>query len=238
MNDLLESALAAHGGWDRWQQVNKLAAHITVGGAIWSIKGFEGAYADIISSIDTKRPHTEFAPFVKPGQVAVYEPTRTSIQADGKVIEKREDPRAAFSGHTLMTPWDEQNLIYFTGYAMWTYLTAPFTFKRPGFQTEEVDPWDENGETWRRLKVTFPEDTPSHSTVQTFYFDKSGLLRRQDYSVEIMGGTTSANYASDYKEFGGLQFPTKRRVYRAGTDNRPLLDRVSVSIDVLDLKVS
>lgn len=237
MTDLLDLAIAAHGGWDRWQKVDKIVAHIAVGGAIWPIKGFDGAYADVHCSIETKRPHTEFTPFLKAGQHCIYEPERTAIVAGGEVIEQREHPRAAFDGHTIMTPWDAQNLIYFTGYAMWTYLTTPFLFKRPGFQIEEVEPWDENGEIWRRLQVTFPADTPSHSTVQTFYFDAVGLLRRHDYSVEIMGGTTSANYASEYKAFGGLKFPTKRRVYSAGQDNRPNLSRTSVAIDILDLRL-
>lgn len=238
MTDLVDLAIAAHGGWDRWLEVEKITAHLTVGGAIWPIKGFDGAYADIRCAIETNRPHTDFTPFLKAGQHGVYQPDRTAIIANGEVIEQRDRPRAAFGGHTLMTPWDAQNLIYFTGYAMWTYLTTPFLFKRPGFETEEVEPWDENGEIWRRLKVTFPPDTPSHSTVQTFYFDPAGLLRRHDYSVEIMGGTTSANYAGDYKSFGGLNFPTKRRVYRAGPDNRPDLNRTSVAIDILGLSLA
>ena len=46
-------------------------------------------------------------------------------------------------------------LVYFAGYAMWTYLTTPFLFVMDGVATEELQPWHENGETWRRLKVTF-----------------------------------------------------------------------------------
>jgi hypothetical protein len=37
-----------------------------------------------------------------------------------------------------------------------------------------------------------PASVPSHSTVQTFYFDATDLLRRHDYSVDIMGGTARA----------------------------------------------
>jgi hypothetical protein len=72
----------------------------------------------------------------------------------------------------------------------------------------------------------------SHSTEQIFYFNASGILQRHDYSVEIMGGTSSANYATEPKEFGGLIFPTKRRVYAIGPDNKPLLERVAVAIDL------
>ncbi|MNL85646.1 hypothetical protein D3C87_2140310 [compost metagenome] len=52
-----------------------------------------------------------------------------------------------------------------------------------------------------------------------------------------MGGTSSANYASDARSFGGLMIPTKRRVYATGLDNRPILDRVAVSIDLLEVGI-
>jgi hypothetical protein len=238
VNDLLDLAIAAHGGWERWQQIDRLTAHAAIGGAAWHIKGWPDVYADIHAAVDTRRQHTELSPFLTKGQYAVYEPDRTAIIADGAIIEQREAPRTSFAGHAMMTPWDAQQLIYFGGYALWTYLSTPFLFKSAGFQTEEVEPWDEDGEIWRRLKVTFPFDMHSHSTEQTFYFDAYGLLRRHDYSVEVMGGTTSAHYASDHQSFGGLVFPTKRRVYAAGPDNRPMRDQVAVTIDILGIETA
>ncbi|MGH8639021.1 MAG: hypothetical protein ACREUZ_17950, partial [Burkholderiales bacterium] len=86
-------------------------------------------------------------------------------------------PRDSFADHGLDTPWDRLHLAYFAGYAMWTYLTTPFLFTMDGVSTEELPPWHENGETWRRLKVVFPPDIATHSTVQTFYVGSDGLLR-------------------------------------------------------------
>jgi len=83
---------------------------------------------------------------------------------------------------------------------MWTYLNTPFLLARSGFESEEVEPWREAGDTWRRLRVRFPEDIATHSTEQTLYFDQQGLLKRHDYDVEISGGTAAAQYA-DLKEF-------------------------------------
>lgn len=238
MTDLLDIAIEAHGGWTRWAEIRTLRAHIEVGGAVWQLKGWPGAYADIHASVETQRQRVEYAPFLERGQRGVYEPARTAILAgDGEILEERESPRALFAGHSLATRWDAQNLLYFTGYAMWTYLTTPFLFKLPGFKVEELLPWEEDGETWRRLKVTFPPHIHSHSTEQVFYFDPVGLLRRQDYSVEIMGGTSSANYATDPKRIGGLVFPAKRRVYSKRADNRPILERVAVAIDFLRIDV-
>lgn len=121
---------------------------------------------------------------------------------------------------------------------MWTYLNAPFVFTRSVFKTEEVEPWQEDGEIWRGLTVTFPPEIPSHCTEQTFYFDASGLLRRHDYSVDIMGGTSSANYATEHQRFGGIVFPTRRRVYSKAPDGKPILDRVAVAIDFKSLEVA
>jgi len=39
---------------------------------------------------------------------------------------------------------------------MWTYPTQPFTFMLPGFRTTELEPWDEDGHQWRRLRVIWP----------------------------------------------------------------------------------
>ncbi len=239
MSDLLDMAIDAHGGQKRWDNIHEVRAHAKIGGVVWQVKGWPDVYGDVHVRILTKQPHTEYAPFLKEGQYCIWEPSQTAVVAtNGDVLSKLEEPRSSFAGHSLMTAWNEQQLIYFSGYAMWTYLTTPFLFTLPGFEVREVEPWEEGEETWRRLEVTFPKSVPSHSTKQVFYFGPDGLLRRHDYSVEIMGGTSSANYASEYREFGGIVFPTRRRVYSVGTENRPNLERVAVSIDLLDIEVA
>jgi hypothetical protein len=236
MSTLLESAIAARGGRARWREINTLTAHVSVGGGTLARKGWAGALNDARFAIDPHRQHTEIQPFGKPWQRGVFEPDRTTILgADGQPLASRDDPRRAFAGHGLATPWDAQHLLYFAGYAMWTYLTTPFLFEMQGFRVEELAPWEEEGETWRRLRVKFPDETPSHSPIQTLYFGDDGLLRRHDYSVDVIGGTSSANYASDHRDFGGLVFPTKRRVFTIDEDGLPVRDRVILSIDFNDI---
>ena len=130
------------------------------------------------------------------------------MRDDGAVVEALGQPRASFAGHTLETPWSTLQLAYFVGTAMWTYLTQPFTFAMPGFRTSELEPWDEAGQRWRRLRVAWPSNLATHSTEQTLYFDKNGLLARHDYDVEITGGTSAAHYVSDYDEVAGIKVPT------------------------------
>lgn len=232
MSDLLTMAVAAHGGLDRWQRIGWIKARASIGGPLWQLKGKAGMLADVEIKVDPHRQHLEYSPFGGPGRHSVYEPDHTAIiDADGAILDFRSAPRMSFAGHGLTTPWDDQHLIYFSGYAMWTYLTTPFLFNLPGFESEEVDPWDENGETWRRLRVAFPPDVHSHSTVQTFYFDSTGILKRHDYSADVLGGTTSANYALAPKTFDGIVYPTQRRIYPIGPDNRPIVERLAITID-------
>jgi hypothetical protein len=236
MNTLLDLAIEAHGGWDRWQRLSKIRAEISAGGAIWPLKG-HGGRLDFRANAHLDTQRVELSPFKqRPDRSGIYEPERTTIETvEGGVLDSLTSPRGSFAGHTITTPWNDLQLVYFQGYALWTYLTTPFLLKRPGFQLREIEPWNEGGERWRRLQVIFPLSIHSHSREQVFYFDARGLLRRHDYSVDIMGGTSSAHYSTEHQVFNGIVFPTKRRVYSKGADNRPLLDRVAVSIDVTDV---
>jgi hypothetical protein len=61
---------------------------------------------------------------------------------DGEVIAERHDPRAVFGGRRNLW-WDDLDLLYFGGYALWGYLCAPFIFTRDGFEIEDEEPWRE-----------------------------------------------------------------------------------------------
>ncbi len=238
MSDLLEQAIAAHGGWARWEQLKKLSVHAAIGGGLWGAKGKPGLLDDVRIAVDVRRQHVECSPFGAAGRHSVYEPDRVAVETDhGQVLESRRDPRAAFAGHRRETPWDNLHLVYFSGYALWSYLTAPFLFRMPGFHSEEIEPWNEGGEEWRRLKVRFPFSIASHSAEQVFYFDRHGLLRRQDYTAEVLGGLPGTHYTCEPKEFGGLVFPTRRRAYARGPDNRPVTERIAVAIDIHHIEV-
>jgi len=56
-----------------------------------------------------------------------------------------------------------------------TYLNTPFLYTYDGFVTEEISSIQGEGETWRRLKVTFPDNVKSHSKEQISCFGADGL---------------------------------------------------------------
>jgi hypothetical protein len=118
---------------------------------------------------------------------------------------------------------------------MWTYLTIPFLYAQPGFETEEISPIESDGETWRRLKVTFPENVRSYTRTQISCFGPDGLLRRHDYTVDILGGAKALNYASNYSRVDGIVFPVTRRVVAYEADYQPVKEPVLVAIDMKEI---
>lgn len=76
---------------------------------------------------------------------------------------------------------------------------------------QELDPHVEGRETWRVLKVTYPDNIPAHTKTQELYFDGTFMLKRWDYETDVLGGV-AAHYCYDPKPFGGIILPTLRRV--------------------------
>jgi hypothetical protein len=157
---------------------------------------------------------------------------------DGSRLSLRTDPRSNFPGGRRLLWWDDLDFLYFTAYAIWGYTCAPYTFLWPGVETRELEPWQQDGETWRRLEVTYPDGFHTHSRRQIYYFDSRGLLRRNDYTAEVFGSfARSAHMCYEHRDFDGLVFPTKRRVYSRGRRNRPRRITTLVSIDIANVSV-
>ena len=233
MNQLAKLALEAHGGITRWNSFTTLSAHLIQGGVFWAVKGKGGVLDDVTVTVNLRDEKASHWPFGTRDRRSRFEPQRVALEdANGKVLEELLQPRSSFKGHTFETPWSDLQLAYFVGTAMWTYLNTPFFLARPGVESEEVEPWQEAGETWRRLKVRFPAAIATHSPEQTLYFNQQGLWKRHDYDVEISGGTPAVHYVSDFKEISGITFPTKHRIFPRQPDGHSATEPLVVSIDV------
>lgn len=232
---MLDIAINAHGGLDRWNRVSSIRIEASITGAIWFVKGKPDVLKDVVITAETKR---ERLTMEIPGQCrrSVFEPNHVVIQNDrGQPIIERHDPRKSFEGQTLETQWNDVHVAYFSGEAMWTYLNIPFLYAQPGFETEEIASIQSDGETWRRLEVTFPDSVRSHTRTQISCFGHDGLLRRHDYTVDILGGSRALNYAYNHRTFDGIVFPVTRRVVAYEGDYRPVMDPVLVDIRIGDI---
>jgi hypothetical protein len=237
MNELLRLAVEAHGGLDRWKKVKAIRVTASITGAIWYLKGKPDFLKNVVLTVETgnERVAVDF-----PGQDkrAIFEPNRVVIEtAAGNLIQFRDDPEKSFEGQQRETPWDDIHVAYFVGEALWTYLNAPFLYTQAGFATEEIAPVVVEKETWRRLKVTFPDNVKSHTKEQISCFGPDGLLRRHDYTVDILGGATGLNYASEYRNVDGITIPTRRRIYAYEGDYQLVKEPLLVAIDMGEIKL-
>jgi len=239
MNDLLDRVIARHGGLERWNKATLLECDMSITGPTWSRKGWPDVLKAVHVSAHAQHQWISYRPFTGEDKRSRCTPAHTIIETlDGQLLKERHDPRSAFESHTMATQWDDLHLAYFSGYAMWNYLTTPFLLAGQGFAVEELPPCRDAGEERRRLKVGFPRAIATHCPEQVFYVDDNDLIARLDYVSEVSGGVRAAHYLSDYRDFSGIKVATKRRAYVRNPDDTPNLDRPLVAIDIAAIQIT
>jgi hypothetical protein len=197
-----------------------------VDGVVWTLKGVPGILTDFHYRIDLHEQRGSFPNFVQPDQRATFQAARVAIEApDGRVVEELLEPGV--------------QLILLSVCNMDVHMTTPFCFTMPGFAAEELDPWQQGNETWRRLKVTFPDYLARHAREQIYYFGSDGLLRRHDYVAKaVTKERTATHYMTDSREFAGFTIATKQRAYVRNPDGGYSPEPLLVSLDVEEVAFS
>jgi hypothetical protein len=232
---LLEDALRACGGMDRWQRLKRFTVHMSIDGPLLARRGKGGLLKEIVVEGCTRTQSLRMTGFGAPDHRGVYQPERVAIERlDGQTLQERHNPRAAFLGQGDLTPWDDLHLAYFCGCSVWHCLTTPFLLARSDIVTEELSSWHERGETWRRLRAVFPPRVAAHSPEQVFYFDAAGLQRRVDHGAIDSAQTQVAQYCSAHQAFAGIVVPTLRRSLRLQPGDAGILGPVRVDIEIFD----
>ena len=75
----------------------------------------------------------------------------------------------------------------------------------------------------------------AHTRQQTYCFDERGLIRRLDYTVDVLGGSAAVDYPSEYRAFDGIMVPTRRRVYTRDPVATLARDSPTVAVDLEDV---
>jgi hypothetical protein len=195
-----------------------------VGGNIIASKFKSPRTRHLEVQIDTCRIRAQLSPFPAKGLRGIFEEDSVRIEtSENAVVKQRAFARDADARVERHLIWDDLDLLYFLGYAVWNYAMTPYYFLWPGFDCEEGEMWRErDGSSWRSLRVSYPPAFPTHSRIQTFYFDDRCWLRRLDYTAHVFGEwTRGAHYCLDHRIFDGLVFPTHRVVYPRFSSGHP-----------------
>jgi len=198
MNDLLQLAVAAHGGIRRWSDFFKLEAALSLGGTLAQACAPDAPPKTVWLIADLYKPRVVWTP---------DDGDRMATDAD----------------------WGPDYTAWFSGDAAWPDLIQPFLYTYPGFACEEIAPWEEGGEQWRRLRIAHPDDQGAE---QLAYFGPEGLLRRLDYQLAADGSLPCASYTGGYRNVDGIVVPTRRLIFARDAHGQRLPQPPLFTIDI------
>jgi len=235
----IEKICEAHGGISRWRKLEAVEAVISVRGFLFKAKR-RPTLSRVRVRASIGEPEFTFYDYPSTGRNSVFmgnEEVRIT-DAGHQVLVSRQQPRAAIRRLRRQLYWDALDFTYFGGYATWNYLVTPFLFTGDGFKIDMLEPQSNGLDYPVVLQVDFSPEFPSHCRRQIFYFDHDFLLRRLDYTAEVVSRWARAAHTCEkYRGFDGFKFPTKRRVRPLLIGQKPLARPVIVAIDIHELQL-
>jgi hypothetical protein len=232
---LLDDALAACGGLDRWQELESFTLHISITGALLARNGKAEVLKEIVVEGSTREPLLQIEGFTAPDKRAVCRPSRVAVEdRHGRILQELHDPQKESLELTLLTPWDDLTIAYFCGSLIWHNITAPFVLAGPAFQLNELCPWQEGVESWRRLRAIFPLPYLAPFNDQIIYFDRGGLRRRADVQMAHNVGTSIALCLRAHQSFSRIVIPTLWESLRLWPDGGLYSKRPLLTVEIFD----
>ena len=213
---LLQRIMQAHGGFNRWQQVESVQVDINIFGPILITRFKSPWLSNITANIFTDRPYVSFHNFPEQDMTSIFDGFDVYIyNANDRVISEKNFSADTSLKNKARLHWDHMDLVYFLGHAMWNYICTPFMLNTEHFDCVQGDDWlDKDGRRLNTLDVRFPENIPSHCRQQTFYFNQQSLLQRIDYRTDSFGPVSiGTHYCDHHKTVDGFVFPTHRQVF-------------------------
>lgn len=183
---LLEEAIAAHGGRERWAELERITLTLRCGGIAMAMKGRHGVLGELNATVDPRRPHVEF------DQLGTFDAA---------------DPRPPGMARRLR--WTDDDVRHFAGYALWNYLATPFILVEPGFSVEEI------GGRRLRVTFP-PEIPTHCRRQVLHLAEDGRIARVDYTAEVFGPWAMAANRCLTHERVGGLLFATRRRVVPRG----------------------
>jgi hypothetical protein len=206
---LVERGVARHGGWGRWHDLRRVSFRaVSLGGLLPWLKGHPRTFPTP-GEVETF-PHerrTVFRRYPDDAHDGIFDRGDVRLESGGATTLESRDHRATFRGLRKLRRWQPLDALYFFGYALWHYHALPFTLGDARFLRPR------RAGALAGVEVELPADFPSHSRREAFFFDAEGLIRRHDYTADVVGAwARGAHLWGDHVEVGGFAFAGRRRV--------------------------
>lgn len=205
VDKLLERVVAAHDPTGVWDKIDILKVKLRLSGKILMTKFKCPTVRELDIEVSTERPWIKINKFPDSESYGIVE------AYDVKIFTKEQERTRTINypyKHKFL--WDDLDLLYFFGYALWNYVNTPFIFRWPSIKIDQVEM--RNG--GYSLRAEFPKDIPTHCRHQTFYFNSQFLQTRLDYTAEVFwGGARGRHYCEKFKNYNELVVASHRYVY-------------------------
>ncbi len=233
---VLENALRASGGLDLWRLTRRFVVHMSITGDLCSKKCSTATLKEIVVEGSTHAQELEMTGFARAGIRALYRRDWVALEgADAHCIMKRAASPEEFRRGLQAVNWDELQLAHYCGCLIWNYLAVPFILADPDFETKELRRVVAPGESLRRLEVVFPARVVTHAPIQTFHFDREGLLKRLDYRAPHADHAPITQVYSGHQRFSGILVPTLCRLSAIGADAVPVGKPALLDVEIFDV---
>src|SRR6266511_271302 len=218
MSPLSRRMLDAYGGEATWRAARSVRARLSVGGVLLrSKRPLHSVWRDLNVLANVAEPKARLEPFDRFGRTLVLEGHDVSVVGRKGVVRARRSARDVFPGGRRALFWDELDVGYFLGYAMWNYLVLPALLLRDDVEWRDVSK--------STLEARLPRHLPTHCEIQRFHVDpQTGLLRQHDYTAELFGQwARAAHLVIEHARADGLTYPSKRREKAGSPTSRTLI---------------
>ena len=232
---LLEKVLRVSGGLDLWRLTRRFTVHMSVTGSLCAARCSTAQLRELVVEGSTRTQALEIIGFARADLRALYRPDWVALEGQDarRVMERRSSPEE-FRGELQSTTWDELQLAHYCGYLIWNYIATPFILADPDFETQEILSTAAGDESLRQLRVMFPPRVVTHSSAQTFYFDREGFLRRLDYPAAHDDYSHIAQMFSGHQRFSGILVPTLCRLLSIGPEGVPIAKPSLLDLEIFD----
>ncbi|CUT14236.1 hypothetical protein BF49_5316 [Bradyrhizobium sp.] len=212
--------------------MSRFTLHLSVAGTLFSSTGHASEFKDVTAEGSTRTQSVRFTGITGGEHSGSFQPDAITIESlEGEILRTWRNPSLAFTEAGSPTLVDELHLVFFCGVAIWNYLTNPFLLAHPDVVVEELPTWQENNESWRRLRAQFPPGLITLAPEQIFYFDDNALQRRTDHDLF---GMKVAHYSWAHDSFGGIVVPTLRRAQTLRPDGTVVAKPVLMDVEIFD----
>jgi len=223
MGQLSENIIGAHGGRQRWQQVDRLMASLAMGGMAFMPHFHLHALRDVEASVSPHRGQVTLAPFPRAGQIGAFDGEQLWIETEaGELISSRSVPSPSAKALRYWSFWDELDRLYVVALTVWHAMLLPWLLTHSEVVEKPGGTANFSGiGRVSRLEVTFPEALVVPATTQTLYADTTGLVRRVDYTPHAYGGWLRVGQVmAGFEAVNGLVLPCEQTLYPSLMNNQ------------------